>query len=124
MKDFGIIVVIVGLIVSGSIYTHHVYQEIYEDISQILEGLVKTIHTNPNKEETIQCIKQEWIKMEKILIIFQDHASMDEIENNLYECFHYYRIQDEERLILYQEKTLMGLEDIIKREELLLVDIL
>ena len=124
MKDFGIIVFIIGLIIAGSIYTHHLYQEIYEDISQKLEGLVKNIHTDSNKEEAIQFIEQEWIKMENILIIFQDHAFMGEIENNLYECFHYYRIQDEEMLILYKEKTLMGLEDLIKREELLLVDIL
>ena len=124
MKDFIIIIVIVGLIIGGSVYSHHFYEKLQEQFSNELQKLVDNIEIDTDKEKTISDIEQIWLNYETILIIFQDHASIGEIEDNLYECFHHYRMNDLNKLILYKEKTVSGFEDLIKREELLLVDIL
>ena len=124
MRDFWIILVIVISIVCGSHYSYNLYQDLYDFYQKNLESLIDTIDVDQDKETTILKMEEDWKKREKVLIILQDHASMDQIEENLYECFHYYRMKDVERLILSKDKTLSGMEDLRKREELLLVDIL
>ena len=124
MKDFWIILVIVAMIVAGSKCSQKLYQTLYDSYTVTLENLVIQIETDEEKETTIAQIEKDWQEKETLLIILQDHASMDKIEENLYECFHYYRFGDKEKLILSKDKVLSSMEDLIKREELLLVDIL
>ena len=124
MRDTIIIIIIAFLVIGGSLYSKNLYKNFYEQISNKLQFLVDHIDIDTNKEKTISEIEELWLKNESLLIIFQDHSSIDKIEENLYECMHHYRMNDLNRLMLFKEKTESGIEDLIKREELLLVDIL
>ena len=89
-----------------------------------MENLVNHIEEDSHKDDTIALIEKEWLQKEKVLIILQDHALIDELEEYLYECFHYYRFNQKEELVMAKNKALSVLEDVVKREEVLLVDIL
>ena len=48
----------------------------------------------------------------------------EDIEENLYECFHYYKNMKKEDFDLAKQKIITGLDDLIKRERLSIVNIL
>ena len=125
MKDIIIIGVILALVIGGSIYTSNYYEEFKNNVDEKLNYFVDTIDTeiNLNKEEKIKELEDLWKEKENTLIVFEEHDSIDDIEGDLYECMHYYRTNQKDRLVLYKEKLIGKLEDLIKREKLLLVNI-
>ena len=123
MRDIIIISVIVALMVACSVWTHGFYEDTMNEFDEKLNSLASTIDTASNKEEKINEIEKTWNEKEKILIIFQDHDSIDDIEEKLYECFHYYRTNQKERMELSKEKMISNIEDLKKREELTVVNI-
>ena len=124
MRDFIIIATIIFAITWGSRCSLHYYEQLQNMMKTELTTWEEHFYDDSQKEVSVHKLEEIWLANEDWLIILQDHASMDEIENHLYECFHYYREGDFNRFKLFKEKVLSGFEDIVKREKLLLVDIL
>lgn len=123
MRDIFIIIGILGIIIGGSIWTHDFYENTKNELEGKLNILSETIEIEDDKEEKIKDAENFWKSNENILIIFQEHDAIDEIENHLYECFHYYRINERDHFELAKSNVLKGMEDLVKREHLTLVNL-
>lgn len=123
MRDSIVVIVIFSLIIGGSIWIYKFYENTKSVFEDKLETLVETIETEEKKEIRIKEIEDIWKEKESVLIIFQEHDSVDEIEDKLYECFHYYRINEVDHLELSKEGMLKRLDDFIKGENLSIVNI-
>lgn len=123
MRDSIVVIAIFSLIIGGSIWIYKFYENTKSVFEDKLETLVETIETEEKKEIRIKEIEDIWKEKESVLIIFQEHDSVDEIEDKLYECFHYYRINEADHLELSKEGMLKRLDDFIKGENLSIVNI-
>ena len=124
MRDIIVIGVVITLITVGSVFTSKFYKETYDEFCEKLDELAETIEKEVDKEEKIQELESLWKEKENILIIFQDHSLIGEIEEDLYECFQYYRYEEKDHFDATKEKIIMEIEDLIKREEFSIVNIL
>lgn len=88
-----------------------------------LNSLSESIDLETNKKEKIEEVENYWKSKEDILIIFQEHDAIDEIEEHLYECIHYFKIEDEEQFELSKILLLKKMEDLVKREHLEIVNL-
>ncbi len=123
MKDIIIIVVIVGLIVCGSYFTHNFYNDSKNEFSERLNTMSENLKLGKLSNKEIEELEKVWLEKEKIFIIFQAHDAIDVIEDKLYECIHYYKINQKDEFDLSKEKVVGALEDLVKRECLTLVNI-
>lgn len=124
MRDLIIIIVIVGLIISGSYFTYKYYEDIKNEFNDKLTEMSKELENNSFDEQKINDLENVWFSNEGTLIIFQSHDLVGDIEENLYECFHYYKNMEKEDFDLEKQKVISGLDDLIKRERLSIVNIL
>lgn len=124
MRDLIIIIVIVGLIISGSYFTYKYYEDIKNEFNDKLTEMSKELENNSFDEQKINDLENVWLSNEGTLIIFQSHDLVGDIEENLYECFHYYKNMEKEDFDLEKQKVISGLDDLIKRERLSIVNIL
>lgn len=124
MRDLIIIIVIVGLIISGSYFTYKYYEDIKSEFDEKLTEMSKELEDNFFNEQMITDLENIWLSNEGTLIIFQSHDLVGDIEENLYECFHYYKNMKKEDFDLEKQKVISGLDDLIKRECLSIVNIL
>lgn len=124
MRDLIIITVIVGLIISGSYFTYKYYEDIKSEFDEKLTEMSKELEDNFFNEQMITDLENIWLSNECTLIIFQSHDLVGDIEENLYECFHYYKNMKKEDFDLEKQKVISGLDDLIKRERLSIVNIL
>lgn len=124
MRDLIIITVIVGLIISGSYFTYKYYEDIKSEFDEKLTEMSKELEDNFFNEQMITDLENIWLSNEGTLIIFQSHDLVGDIEENLYECFHYYKNMQKEDFDLEKQKVISGLDDLIKRERLSIVNIL
>ena len=124
MRDLIIITVIVGLIISGSYFTYKYYEDIKSEFDEKLTEMSKELEDNFFNEQMITDLENIWLSNEGTLIIFQSHDLVGDIEENLYECFHYYKNMQKEDFDLEKQKVISGLDDLIKRECLSIVNIL
>ena len=124
MRDLIIITVIVGLIISGSYFTYKYYEDIKSEFDEKLTEMSKELEDNFFNEQMITELENIWLSNEGTLIIFQSHDLVGDIEENLYECFHYYKNMQKEDFDLEKQKVISGLDDLIKRERLSIVNIL
>ena len=123
MRDLIVVVVILGLVVGGSFWTHGFYEKTRDEFDEKLNTLSETIETEVDKEGKIKEVENFWKSKEDILIVFQEHDTIDDIENHLYECFHYYRINEKEHFDLSKAGVMKGMDDLVKREHLTLVNL-
>ena len=124
MRDLIIIIAIVGLIISGSYFTYKYYEDIKNEFNDKLTEMSKELENNSFDEQKINDLENVWLSNEGTLIIFQSHDLVGDIEENLYECFHYYKNTKKEDFDLEKQKVISGLDDLIKRERLSIVNIL
>ena len=124
MRDAIVIVLIFIFVISGSMFSSNFYNEMYKDFSEKLDVLAATIEKDVNKEEKVKEIEDLWKEKERLLIVFQDHSLVGDIEENLYECFQYYRYNEKDHFDAMKDKVLMEIEDLIKREAFSIVNIL
>ena len=124
MRDLIIITVIVGLIISGSYFTYKYYEDIKSEFDEKLTEMSKELEDNLFNEQMITDLENIWLSNEGTLIIFQSHDLVGNIEENLYECFHYYKNMQKEDFDLEKQKVISGLDDLIKRERLSILNIL
>ena len=124
MRDLIIITVIVGLIISGSYFTYKYYEDIKSEFDEKLTEMSKELEDNFFNEQMITDLENIWLSNEGTLIIFQSHDLVGDIEEHLYECFHYYKNMQKEDFDLEKQKVISGLDDLIKRERLSIVNIL
>lgn len=123
MRDIIVVFSILTLIIGGSICTHSFYENTRNDFDKKLNVLAETLETNIDKDEKINDLEEFWKSKEDVLIIFQEHEAIDEIEDCLYECFHYYRISEKDHFELAKANLLKRMEDLVKREHLKLVNL-
>ena len=123
MRDIFIVGTILAIIIGGSIWSYKFFESTKNEFEEKLNNLVQTIYTETNKEEKIKEIERFWEEKENILIIFQEHDAIDEIEKSLYECLHYYNINEKDHLELSKSNFIIGMDDLVKREKLTLVNV-
>lgn len=123
MRDSIVVIAIFALIIGASSWMSSFYKDTKSVFEEKLKILVETIETEEKKELRIKEIEELWHNKESVLIIFQEHDSVDEIEDKLYECFHYYRINEIDHLELSKDGMLKRLDDFIKGENLSMVNI-
>lgn len=123
MKDIIVIFIILIFIIGGSIGTGKFYENTMNEFNEKLDSLISMIDIDINKELTIKEIEELWKEKENVLIVFQDHDSIDNIEEAIYECLHYYKANQIEYLKLSKEKVIRNIEDLVKREKLTLVNL-
>lgn len=123
MRDAIVVFIILALIVGGSLWTHSYYEKTKSEFDEKLTNLEETISSNIDKEKKIKELEEFWKSKEDILIIFQEHDAIDEIEDHLYECTHYYRINEKDHFDLAKASLIKCMEDLVKREHLTLVNL-
>ena len=124
MRDLIIIILILGLIISGSYFTYKYYEDIKNEFDERLTEMSKELENNSFDEQKITDLENIWLSKEGALIIFQSHDLVGDMEENLYECFHYYKNMKKEEFDLEKQKVISRLDDLIKRERLSIVNIL
>lgn len=123
MRDFIIIIFILILVACGSFFTLKYYENIKEVFSNKLEIMLEDLKSNKFDIEKINDIEKIWLSKESTLIVFQSHDLVGKIEEDLYECFHYYKKGELDDFELTKQKVIDGLDDLIKRERLSIVNI-
>ncbi len=123
MKDFIIILVIILLITCSSIFMYHYYNDTKDEFTAILENMSEDLKNGTIQEEKVKTLTDLWNEKENLLIVFQAHDDIDEIEEALFDCINLYKENDKEMFELSKSKTLSELEDLAKRECLNLVNI-
>lgn len=116
MKDIIVIAVILFSVGYGSYSIHKYYITVKDEIENKLEEMQNDLSQRKVKKENVEELEQKWLSKEKTLIVFQAHDLIGEIEENLYECIHYYIKEDEDEYELAKQKVVSGLDDLIKRE--------
>lgn len=123
MRDAIVVFTILALIVGGSLWTHSFYEATKNEFDKKLNILSESLDSQVDKDSKIEDIENFWKSKENILIIFQEHDAIDEIERSLYECFHYYKISEKDHFDLAKANVIKGMEDLVKREHLTLVNL-
>lgn len=75
-------------------------------------------------EEKSQELKSSFLEVEKIWILIVDHKILDEVENCVEECVAFYNAADEMEFESSSRKLKNHIEDLAKREEISIINIL
>lgn len=116
MRDIMVITIILSLVIYGSHYMYKYYSNTKDEFESKLEDMQDDLAKGTMSEEKIKELEQVWLNKENTLIVFQAHNLVGDIEEDLYECFHYYRKREEDDYELAKQKVISGLDDLVKRE--------
>lgn len=95
------------------------------EILELLQTMEKDIENgNGVNEETAKKLQENFLDKEKKWILFVDHEILDEIENAVEECIAFYNAEDDMEFESSSNKLKNSIEDLVKREEVSLTNIL
>ena len=92
------------------------------DIIKIMDADIE--NGNGINEEISRKLEEDFLAKEKKWILFVDHEILDEIENAIEECIAFYNVEDDMEFESSSNKLKNSIEDLTKREEISLANIL
>mgnify|MGYP002706791964 CR=1 FL=1 len=126
MKDFIVILIIVGIVFGGGLLTKNYFEKSGNEIIDIMEkmsgGLEKD--NDEDKQKNIEKLNDEWDKKQSVWITIQYHTNVNEMEDILIECCNYYKTGNREEFDISFEKLKRNIKDLKYREEITIVNIL
>ena len=124
MKEIIILIIVLCLVFIPNIsfrkYLHHSGQEIVQ-IAKELQNSLEQGMINP---ENALKLKEEFEKKEKVWILIVDHDMLDEIEYEIENCVAFYTIDNKQDFISAVSRLIDEIEDLSKREEISMANIL
>lgn len=125
MKEAVIIIVSLALVFAPSFIFKNFLDRSGKDVLNILESMSEDIKndTTPNEDKS-RTLKETFLKKEKSWIMIVDHEILDEIEDGIEECVFYYNDSEKTEFLSACNKLKNHIEDLKKREEISIVNIL
>lgn len=124
-KEIIIMITVLILIFVPNILFKNYLKNTGEELIDILKEMNKNI-TNSNEVDNklAEKLKEEFLKKEEKWILIVDHDLLDEVEMNIKDCISYYEKNEETDFLASYQKAIDCIEDLSKREELSLANIL
>ena len=125
MKETIIIVVVLALTFIPNVIFRNLLTETGNELIEIIDDMKKDFESESagNKEKS-QNLKSTFLVLEKKWILIVDHEILDEVENTIEECVAFYNADDEMEFDSSSQKLKNHIEDLAKREETTLNNIL
>ena len=125
MKEFIIIIVVLLLTFVPNIYFKNYLEESGNEILAILESMEEDVQNkNDIDKAKSKALKETFLAKEKYWILIVDHEILDEVENSIEECIAFYNAEDKMEYDSSFGKLRNHIEDLTRREETSLLNIL
>lgn len=125
MKECIIIIVVLLLIFVPNIFFKNYLEKSGGELLSILENMNQDIQNDEKADfEKSKLLKDTFLEKEKYWILIVDHEILDEVENSLEECIAFYNAEDKMEYESSFGKLRNHIEDLTKREETTLRNIL
>lgn len=125
MKEIMIIIVVLLLIFIPNMFFKNYLKDSGNEIIEVLESMDKDIQNDYEiDEKKSEKLKQTFLDKEKMWILIVDHEILDEVENGIEECIAFYNAGDKMEYDSSYGKLRNHIEDLNKREETTLLNIL
>ena len=125
MKEIIIIIVVLLLVFIPNLLFENYLEKSGTELIDILESMNYDVENGlPIDEKKSEKLKQTFLEKEKSWILIVDHEILDEVENSLEECIAFYNAEDKMEYESSFGKLKNHIEDLTKREETTLRNIL
>lgn len=124
-KEIIIMITVLILIFVPNILFKNYLKNTGKELIDILEEMNKDIiNSNEVDNKLAEKLKEEFLKKEEKWILIVDHDLLDEVEMNVKDCISYYEKNEETDFLASYQKAIDCIEDLAKREEISLANIL
>lgn len=125
MKEFIIIIVVLLLVFVPNILFKNYLAKSGTELISILESMNQDIQNDVKADlEKSKLLQETFWEKENYWILIVDHEILDEVENSLQECIAFYNAEDKMEYESSFGKLKNHIEDLTKREETTLRNIL
>lgn len=120
MKDLFVVIVILALVFGGDFLLAKYYEKVEDEIIETIEGLDKSLSSasQSEKKSKVEKVKEVWENHENMLIMFQYHNSINDLEDLVIECCVYYENEKDTEFKASFEKLKRNIDDIRNRGKL------
>lgn len=126
MKDLIVVIVVIALVFGGDFFIGKYYENVGKEIINQVSVLESKMTTDNEieKKERVEEIRKNWEENENMLIFFQYHSSINDLEDLIIECCEYYKENEKTEFAVSFEKLKRNLDDIKNRGRLLLNNVI
>lgn len=125
MKEILIIIAVLLLVFIPNIIFKNFLDKSGSELIDILESMNQDIQNEQEADkQKSEKLKQTFLEKEEKWILIVDHEILDEVENSLQECIAFYNAEDKMEYESSFGKLKNHIEDLTKREETTLRNIL
>lgn len=124
MKEYIILVVVLVLIFTPNTLFKNYLKKSGNELISIVNDLKNDIEENRIKEGKSDKLKKAFLEREKIWIMIVDHDMLDEIEYQIEDCVALYDNDYKKEFIAAANRLVDAVEDLYKREEISLSNII
>lgn len=125
MKEILIIIAVLLLVFIPNIIFKNFLDQSGSELIDILESMNQDIQNEQEADkQKSEKLKQTFLEKEEKWILIVDHEILDEVENSLQECIAFYNAEDKMEYESSFGKLKNHIEDLTKREETTLRNIL
>lgn len=125
MKDFIVVLVILGVIFGGNYFIHEYIEKSGKDFLTEVDNLRNMIDLDEKtKNRYVSQLLKLWENNEKKWIMIGYHQEINEIEDLLIECYSYYLQGELKELDISYRKLERCLDDLKNREKITVMNIL
>ena len=125
MRDFLVVVVILGVVFGGNYFIHEYIDGSGKDFLEKVSDLNKSMDLEENiKKKQIEELLNIWENNEEKWIMIGYHQEINDIEDLLIECYSYYLQGDKDGFDVSFRKLERNLEDLRNRERITFTNIL
>ena len=125
MKEAIIIICVLVIVFVPNFLFKNYLKDSGKELIKILEDLENDVKNgNTENAENAKKLKDKFLEKEKKWILIVDHEILDEIENGVEECVAFYDAEDKMEFEASYNKLKNSIEDLGKREETTIANIL
>lgn len=125
MKEFIILIVVLLLTFVPNVLFKNYLDKTGTELISILESMNQDIQNEKKADfEKSNLLQETFLEKEKYWILIVDHEILDEVENSIEECVAFYNAEDKMEYESSFGKLRNHIEDLTKREETTLRNIL
>ena len=124
MKEWIILITVLCLVFLPNIFFKKYLRDSGNELIEVVKILQDNLKGETVNEEDAMRLKSAFYEREKVWILIVDHDMLDEIEYNVEECVALYSIENKKEFESSAYKLIDEIEDLSKREEISLANIL
>ena len=117
MKEFFIIIISLLLVIVPNIIFKNYLEKSGDELINILEEMDSDLENKIFDEKKLDELKESFLEKEGKWILIVDHDILDEIENGVEECLAFYDAEDKMEFNSSFGKLKNYIEDLTRREE-------